>query len=65
VRPPDASVVLTPTIAINRGEAKVAQCAQCGCLVCWAGKEAKRLGNCPACGRATWWGQQLPVGPYR
>jgi len=62
-------VEIRPTIAMRRGDSFVAQCSWCGLLVCADRKD--ELGDCPACTdrrpagcRHSWWGQELPVGPF-
>jgi hypothetical protein len=54
---------LFPTIAMQRGDTAVHQCAQCG-LLCVA-TTARKLGLCPSCGGGEWWRQEFPVGPFR
>lgn len=66
-------VVQRPTISMEQGETFVSQCSWCGLLVCAA--RVVPLGDCPACSssrptlragyRHGWWGQTLPVGPFR
>lgn len=66
------AVPLRPTIASERHEQYVAQCANCGTLVCVSGTSDGRttcivanLGACPACrSRSGWWQQRLPVGMF-
>lgn len=58
-------VELAPTISIERGDSSVWQCAQCGALVCHHHPK-KPAGPCSSCGSDRgWWGQDLPVGPFR
>ena len=57
-------IELRPTIAMQRGDAHVTQCAQCGLLV-YVPLRRANLGACPSCGGSTWWRQHLPVGPFR
>lgn len=56
-------VTLEPTPAMVAGSAYAAQCSWCGLLVCVQTKYP--LGRCPACKGATWWPQDLPIGPFR
>lgn len=56
---------LEPTTAMRKGEQLIFQCAQCGLLAVQTNLAHGPLGNCPACGRSTWWRQQLPVAGLR
>lgn len=57
-------ILLRPTIAMNTGESKLAQCAHCGCLAVWSVSDGRKLSNCPACDRTEWTGQTFDVGPF-
>lgn len=61
VQPSLPGIEIRPTIAMRRGDSHVAQCADCGTLVCSTRPHA--LAACPACHGTTWWRQTLPVGP--
>ena len=59
---------VAPTEAMRRGDASVWQCASCGSVLyrpSGLAQVKKKLGACPACAGATWWRQELPVGPFR
>jgi hypothetical protein len=57
-------VGIRPTIAMQRGDTYVTQCAWCGLLVCASTKV--KLGRCPHPHpeERGWWKQRLPVGPF-
>lgn len=59
----DVGLEITPTIAMQRGEQVVHQCAWCGAVVVWhQGGFRTALKDCPACDRNQgWWEQRLPV----
>lgn len=64
MQPESREILLRPTIAMNIGESKVAQCAHCGCLAVWSVSDGRTLANCPACDRIEWMGKTLEVGPF-
>ncbi len=53
------------TEALRRGEGRVEQCSWCGLLAATSRSGTAKLGPCPDCGCATWWRQEVPVGPFR
>jgi hypothetical protein len=57
-----AQLSLWPTDATRAGEAAVSQCSWCGLLA--AHDATTQLGECPACRRAIWWPQDVPVAPF-
>lgn len=59
------SLILTNTIAVERGDASVYQCGYCGAIICTPNLR-KPTGSCPACDQDHgWWKQETPVGPFR
>lgn len=60
------SIVIVPTIAMERGDVEVVQCMTCGCIAAipvgrWRSRK-NPLGQCPVCGMGGWKRQTLPVG---
>jgi DNA-directed RNA polymerase subunit RPC12/RpoP len=51
---------LTPTLAMQRGEQRAYQCAQCGTVVVVPSRKAPE-GACPACDSKGWWKQRFPL----
>lgn len=62
-------VKVTPTPAMRRDMAKLAQCAQCGVVICvpFSGGHTPddRLAACPRCGETRWLRQTRHAGPFR
>ncbi len=63
---------LEPTIAMERGDSYVAQCAYCGLLAAVPGPmrdeklNTATLGDCPRCqSDHGWWNATEPVGPFK
>lgn len=59
--PPLLGLELEPTIAMRRGKQLVYQCAECGLLAIQTDLAPGPLGDCPACGRRSWWREEIPA----
>jgi len=63
------TIVIVPTISMQRGDTTVVQCLHCGCIATipterWRSR-TEPIGSCPVCNRHDWKRQPVPVGGLR
>ena len=60
------TIVIVPTIAMQRGDVVAVQCMGCGCIATVPSKRVSSrtdpLGDCPVCAKCRWKLQIIPVG---
>lgn len=60
------TIVIVPTIAMQRGEVSPMQCLHCGCIATVPSarvySRTEPLGACPVCAKCRWKLQIIPVG---
>lgn len=63
------TIVIVPTISMQRGDTTVVQCLNCGCIATipadrWRSRK-RPIGPCPVCEHQRWSRQRMPVGGLR